>query len=230
MEEKKIFILGVGHNTPVYIELAEACGYQVAGLYHFNNERTDEIYFGYKILGSFDDLFMKNKLDGICFALSQGDNKIRRDVFYRIKNMGGEIPTLIHPTATVSKFSKLGTGVIIHINAVVHPDVTIGENTVLSYNTAISHSSQVGSHCYLAFNAMIGAYTQVGDLVFFGIGAKTISGKVEYIHDGAYIGAGSLVTKSINAYNVVMGSPAKVIRVIETESEFITDISESNPT
>lgn len=214
---KRIYILGVGHNTSVYIDLAEACGYEILGLYHYDSDRTGEIDHGYKILGSFDDLFAIGNLDGKNFALSQGDNKIRATLFNRILKNGGNIPTLIHPTATVSKFAILGKGCIIHINSVVHPDVTIGDNTVLSYNTSISHSSKIGNHCYLAFGTMIGAYTQIGNYVFFGIASHTISSKVDYVGDHAYIGAGSLLTKSVEAYNVVMGSPAKVIRVIEHE-------------
>ena len=35
---KKIYILGIGHNTPVYIELAENCGYQIEGLFHYNDK------------------------------------------------------------------------------------------------------------------------------------------------------------------------------------------------
>lgn len=39
MINKDIYILGVGHNTGVYIDLAQSCGYNVKGLYHYNNER-----------------------------------------------------------------------------------------------------------------------------------------------------------------------------------------------
>lgn len=215
MENKDIYILGVGHNTPVYIDLAEACGYHIQGLYHYNSDRTGEFDHGYKILGSFEDLFSLGNLNQKNFALSQGDNEIRSSIFEKILKAGGNIPTLIHPTATVSKFATLGKGCIIHINAVVHPDVVIGDNTVLSYNTAITHSSQIGKHCYLAFDTKIGAYTKVEDFVFFGINSHTISGKVDCIGTHAYIGAGALVTKSIEAYNVVMGSPAKVIKILE---------------
>lgn len=31
---KRIFLLGVGHNTPVFIDLAEHSGYEVSGLHH----------------------------------------------------------------------------------------------------------------------------------------------------------------------------------------------------
>ena len=37
---KEIYILGVGHNTPVYIDLVESCGYTIKGLYHYNEELT----------------------------------------------------------------------------------------------------------------------------------------------------------------------------------------------
>ena len=215
MNSEQIYVLGVGHNTLVYIDLVEACGYQVAGLYHYDNTRTGEIYYGYKILGSFSDILSMENLHGINFALSQGNNKIRSEIFNKIIEAGGNIPTLIHPSANVSRFATLGKGVVIHINAVVHPDVKIGNNTVLSYNTAITHSSEIGNHCYIASSSMIGAYTIVEDFVFIGIGSFSISGKVSHIGQHAYIGAGSLLTKPVEEYNVVVGRPAKVLRIIE---------------
>ena len=40
---KEIYILGIGHNTSVYIDLAEACGYEIKGLYHYNGDRTGDM-------------------------------------------------------------------------------------------------------------------------------------------------------------------------------------------
>ena len=61
MEEiKKIYALGIGRNTPVFIDLAEAYGYTIAGLYHYNDDRTGEYDHGFEILGSFEDLYKKN--------------------------------------------------------------------------------------------------------------------------------------------------------------------------
>lgn len=55
---KDIYILGVGCNTVVYIDLVESCGYRVVGLYHYEEGRTGEIYFGHKIIGSNEELFL----------------------------------------------------------------------------------------------------------------------------------------------------------------------------
>ena len=44
---KEIYALGVGHSTPVFIEIAEAAGWHEAGLYHYNDERTGEMDHGF---------------------------------------------------------------------------------------------------------------------------------------------------------------------------------------
>ena len=214
---KDIYILGVGHNTTVYIDLVEACGYNIKGLYHFQDGRTGELEHGYEILGTYEDLWSMPSLKGMNFALSQGDNAIRKDIFNRIISKGGDVPTLVHPKADVSRFAKLGKGTVVHIGSVVHPDVIIGNNTVLSFNVSVTHNTRIGDNCYFALGAMIGAYVIIEDNVFIGIGAILISGKVERIGQNAYIGAGALVTRSVDPFTVVAGFPAKPIKELPRE-------------
>lgn len=65
------------------IDLANACGYEVVGLYHYNNERTGQIDHGYRILGSFDDLFEQDIQDKN-FLLTMGDMNIRKSLSDKI--------------------------------------------------------------------------------------------------------------------------------------------------
>ncbi len=212
MLNKEIYILGVGHNTIVYIDLAESCGYKIVGLYHYNDERTGENIHGIPIIDSNATLFNKKSLEGMSFAISVGDNKIRAELAAKIREKGGEIPILIHPTAVVSKYSSIGEGVVIHANAVVQADVEIKKDTVLSYNTSVTHTSSIGEACYLAFNSTIGAYVKIQDFVFIGQSASIVSGKLEYVGSNAIVGAGSVVIKNVEANSVVAGNPAKLLK------------------
>lgn len=210
---KIIYALGVGHNTPVFIDLALACGYTIAGLYHYNDERTGEEDHGMKIIGSFDELFNEVSLRGINFLLTMGDNAIRSELSDRILSKGGCVPTLIHPSAVISVFAKISpVGVYISPFTYVQADSTVGSNTVLLSHVNISHTTQIGNGCFVAGGATVGAYTTVEDFVFIGQGALSISSKVKRIGTHAYIGARSLLTHDVPEYAVVAGSPARIIR------------------
>ncbi len=210
---KEIYALGVGHNTSVFIDLAEACGYAIKGLYHFNDERTGEIDHGFEILGSFEDLLSKPTLKGMNFLLTMGDNKIRTELSNQIISLGGEVPSLIHPTAVISRFAKISpVGVYISPFTYVQADSTIGDNTVLLSHVNISHTTNIGRSCFIAGGATIGAYTTMDDFVFVGQGALSISAKAKHIGHHVYIGARSLLTRDIPANVVVAGSPARILR------------------
>lgn len=210
---KGIYALGVGHNTSVFIDLAEACGYAVKGLYHFNDERTGEIDHGFEILGSFKDLLSKPTLKGMNFLLTMGDNKIRTELSNQIISLGRVVPSLIHPTAVISRFAKISpVGVYISPFTYVQADSSIGDNTVLLSHVNISHTTNIGRSCFIAGGATIGAYTTMGDFVFVGQGALSISAKAKHIGHHAYIGARSLLTRDIPANVVVAGSPARILR------------------
>lgn len=213
---KEIYALGVGHNTPVLLDLAIGCGYAIAGLYHYNNERTGEIDHGFEILGSFEDLWGKGSLVGMNFLLTMGDLNVREYVGNKILSLGGNLPTLIHPSAVISSFAEISNvGVCIFPFVFVQSDSHIGNNTVILSHVNISHNTKVSNNCFIAGNAVLGAYTMVEEHVFIGQGALTISGKSNTIGHHSYVGAGALITKPVAPYTVVAGFPAKVIKEIE---------------
>lgn len=85
---KEIYALGVGHSTPLFIEIAEAAGWHEAGLYHYNDERTGEMDHGFKILGFFDDLYRQD-IQCKYFLPTMGDMNIRHDIISNLSRRGG---------------------------------------------------------------------------------------------------------------------------------------------
>ena len=210
---KEIYALGVGHNTPVFIDLAEACGYLVKGLYHFDSSRTGLDNYGFSVLGSFEDLFSSRSLEGKSFLLTMGDRRICKELSDKIIAKGGTVPSLIHPTAIVSRFSAVSSiGVYIGPFTYVQASSTIGDNTVLLSHVNISHDTHIGNCVFVAGGSMIGAYTTIEDFVFIGQHVTSISGKVNRIGNNAFIGAGALLTSDVVDNTIVAGFPAKELK------------------
>lgn len=208
--QKEIFLLGVGHSTPFFIELAEACGYTVAGLYHYNSDRTGQTDHGFPILGSFDDLYSSN-IKGKKFMLTMGDMEIKRDISKQIMHRGGVIPSLIHPNAVISRFAKVShCGVLICSSCEIHSDAIIEEGCVLWPQVIVGHNTKLHKYVFCGPKAYVGAYIEVFDRAFIGQCSVCISGKIDYIGESAIIGAGSVVTKSIPPHVTVKGNPATI--------------------
>lgn len=209
---KKIFVLGIGGSTPVFIDIAEACDYKIAGLYHYNDERTGENDHGYPILGSFEDLYQSD-IKGKMFLLSQGDMKIREEVTNKIKQLGGLIPTLVHPTSVISKYAKISNkGVIIGANCIVQADSVIKSNAVLRDMALVCHQTIIGNYCFVGPKALVGAHIEVQDFAFIGQDALLVSGKVGTMGANSLLGAGAVLTKELPANVVAVGNPARVIK------------------
>lgn len=208
---KEIFALGVGLSTICRIELAEACGYKVSALYHYNADRTGDWDHGYKIVGSFDDLFSQD-IKGKNFLLTMGDMKIRKTLTEKILLMGGLVPTLIHPTAIISPHAKISdNGVLIEAQTIVQSDVIIKDGAFICGQSMICHQAQLDEYCFIGPQALVGAVNHVGSFAFIGQKSLLISRKNIEIGENAMVGAAAVVTKSVTDNTIVVGSPAKVL-------------------
>ena len=215
VNSKVIYALGVGASTPVFCEIATACGYYVAGLYHYNNDRTGDVVNGMEIKGSFDDLFSQD-IKGKQFLLTMGDVQIRKELTDRIENAGGILPTLIHPMTSVSPNAQIDkSGVLIRPMTVIQTDAQIGKGVVLRDMALVCHNAVVGEYTFVGPKALVGAFVDVQGVAFIGQGSILVSKKAEQVGRNTTVGAGSVVVKLLPENVVAVGNPAKVIKTKE---------------
>lgn len=127
-------------------------------------------------------------------------------------------------SAEIGRYSKI-------LNSEINKSTYIGTNCFVAY-------SKIGKYCSLSWNLSIGGadhnykrvlmtplhriiptkeerYSSFDDELIIGndvwIGANSVVLRGVHIHDGAIIGAGSIVTHDVEPYSIVCGNPAKII-------------------
>lgn len=90
-------------------------------------------------------------------------------------------------------------------------DISIGKGVMIGPKVVIwgrNHGMEIGIP--MKKQPSIAQKIEIGDDVWIGAGAIVLAGVS--IGEGAVIGAGAVVTKSIPAYSIAVGNPAKVIK------------------
>jgi len=141
------------------------------------------------------------------FHIAVGDNKARADIYNFLKTKGAKFANCIHPSSVVSHTASIGEGVFIGPNAVVQNDVSMGNVCILNSSVVVEHNNKLGEAVQLAPNAATGGRVVLGDYVFLGISSMVLPDL--YVGTGAFIGAGSVVTKDVPENNVMIGYAAR---------------------
>lgn len=209
---KEIFIIGAGTYGESMCELAEILGYKVMGFYDEDENKLGLKVVDYLVLGKFTDL-NDEEISGKSYIVAIGNNTARLKIMTRINNAGGDTPTLIHPTATISPSAEIGKGVYIQANANIWTKVKIDDFCIISPNVVIAHHSTIGKACLVSTLSGVGASINIEDKVFIGMGCTIVTG-MHTVGQNSIIGAGAVVLKDTDKNSVYAGVPAKKIRDI----------------
>jgi len=153
--------------------------------------------------------------------------------------------TYIHSSANVSDKARIGAGTKVWINVQIRENAVIGEGCILSKDVYIDHAVKIGHRCKIQNTVSVYNGVSIGDDVFVGPNVAFTNDRVPRafnvdwkitptrIESGASIGsnstiicgvtigeyamvaAGSVVTRDVPPYTLVMGNPARAVGKID---------------
>ena len=117
--------------------------------------------------------------------------------------------TVAHPTASISRYAKVGRNCLIMEGVVVKASAVIEDNAVILPNSVVHHDSVIGKNTLMGAGVLIAGHVHVGRNCCIGSGSRI----KDHLTIGAesLIGMGSNVVKNVEERTTVIGNPAKPI-------------------
>lgn len=204
-----LIIIGTGADARQALDIANDLDILVYGFFTDNKEKALEEMNDVLILDELGGSQAKELLedDSIEFLVAESDIEKRKEFTEQIKAFKQRQAVLVHPTATVSPYSKLGHSMIIHPNVVIGPNAFVGSYNILHNGVSIAPDVIIGDNCTFSAGVKIGREVAIEGDVFVGMGAIIHPGV--QISSGAMIGPGAVVLTNVGEGKTVFGNPAR---------------------
>jgi UDP-perosamine 4-acetyltransferase len=205
---KEIILVAAGGHGRSVLDSLLAAGNIVHGIVDPNLLLGSNI-FAIPVLGG-DKVFEKISSKDYLLANGLGANPsiVRRaDLYSNLLSQGFNFITVIHPSANVSRESKLGDGCQIMAGAIIQSRVKIGCNAVVNTGAILDHDVVIGAHAFIAPGAVLCGEVIIGCGAFIGAGATLLPGIK--VGDDAIVAAGALVRYDVLDGEIHAGIPAR---------------------
>ncbi|MDO9266559.1 MAG: acetyltransferase [Sulfurimonas sp.] len=189
MMERIILIGGGGHCKSVIDVIELQNRYEIVGILD-KKELLYKDILGYKIIGCDDDLeaLFTTCKNAVITVGQVKSNEARVKLFYKLKSIGFNLPSIISPLAYVSKHSFVDEGTIVMHHALVNSNAKVGKNCIINTKALIEHDAVVEDNCHISTSAVVNGGAVVKKDTFYGSNATS----KEYIEVSGFIKAGSV--------------------------------------
>ncbi|MGN0647444.1 MAG: hypothetical protein ACI4J3_02295 [Oscillospiraceae bacterium] len=89
------------------------------------------------------------------FIAAFGNNAFRMEWINRIEEIGGQLATLIHPTAYVSPRASIAPGTVILPHAIVNTDVVINRGCIINLGAIVNHGCILEEGVHICFGSIV---------------------------------------------------------------------------
>jgi perosamine synthetase len=168
-------------------------------------------------LGDDDDLASLRQVGIEAAFVAVGDNRRRWELFNRARQLGFEMVNAVHPSTSIDRSVRMGSGIAIMAGAVVNCDSVIGDAAIVNTCASVDHDCEIGEASHLAPGAHLSGYVKIGARSLVGVGAAVGRGLPITIGEDAVVGTGAAAVKDIPAGSTVVGVPARELKQVSAE-------------
>ncbi|MCD6659096.1 MAG: acetyltransferase [Lentimicrobium sp.] len=209
----KALIIGAGTYGQVYASyLAESNLYKVIGFLDDDVNKIGSVVHGIRVLGA---VTMLNELlmELPCSVFVPiGNNITRETILNKARGLGYKTPSYIHSSCQVHSTVTVGESVYMLPASNIMPHTVIEDNVMISMGVNVAHHTRLGRCSFYSQGANVGASIDIEPYAFAGIGCTIMTG-ISRVGRNAVIGAGAVVIKDIPDGAVVVGNPARILRI-----------------
>ena len=159
----------------------------------------------------FEDIISKYSPKEIEFMTGIGEPVIREKLYNKVKDKGYSFAILIHPSASVAESAVLEEGTMVSHNAFISIKAHLSTNTLIQPMASVHHECKVGRNSVVSTSAVMGGNSSLGYNSFIGLSAALKQGIS--VGNGSVVGMGAVVIKNVSDRVMVVGNPAKVIKM-----------------
>ena len=224
-EQRKLILLGASRNSADILDVVDAINrtpgrqtYECLSLLDDKESLWGTTIAGRRVLGS---LASARECSEAWFVNGIGSPSSfwkKDEIIARSGVPLERFATLVHPAASVSATSEVGPGTVIFQNVTIGSGARIGKHVLICPGAVVSHDCIVGDYTCIASSVSIAGDVRVGSLCYLGMSCA-VRERVE-IGNGSLLGMGSVVLRNVAENSVVVGNPARYLRV--------RDLSERN--
>jgi sugar O-acyltransferase (sialic acid O-acetyltransferase NeuD family) len=204
MNKPEIILIGAGGHAHACIDVIEQQDqYQIAGLVGMQDEINTQ-RLGYSVIATDDNLARLVSIYQYAFiAVGQILSPVNRiHLYQQAVKLGFQMPTIIAPTAHVSRHASVAAGSIVMHGAIVNAGSRVGENCIINTCALIEHDAIVENHCHVSTGAILNGDVKVGT--------------------GCFIGSGSIIKEGVSlGKNCVVGMGLSVRHSLADNSKFV---------
>lgn len=203
----KIAIIGYSGHGYVVTESALSNGIAIG--YYCDKTPSKTNPFSLEYLGFEGDDNFDGWNNNIQFILGIGDNNLRHSIGLQLLSRNEIVLNVIDPSASLSKFSKIGQGIFIAKQVSVNALATINDFCILNTGCIVEHECHLEAGVHIAPGAVLAGNVHVGKNTF--IGANSVVKQGVKIGENVIVGAGSVIINDIRNNQKVVGNPGRVL-------------------
>jgi|ERR1700739_1861407 len=209
MARARVLVWGAGGHGKVVVDaLMLSTEWEIAAILDEDGKKNATELLGVKVsLLNGDLMGSAKRFKSECVAVAIGDNYARHQKFQQIRNAGLRPVNVIHPSARISQFVKIGEGVTILAGTTISAGTVIEDNVCVNTAASVDHDNYLENSCHIFPNATLTGGVRVREFAYVGSGAVITPNLI--VQKYSYVGAGAVVLHEVPEGMIVCGAPAK---------------------